>query len=271
MVDRLDELDRGEPKTKRRRPPPREDDDNGGGGGAGANSLEQELQPITEKLQELQSISNELEELQNKYLEDNSKRTYKDIEKHVQQINVIAVDVKGLLTRFSDETTRLAAKGASNTTIRMRKNQFTMLSRRLIDVTKNVWEKENQHQDDVKGQVARRLQIRYTKPDGTTLPDDEAKNMATKLVENNRQDQVFTAALDELERVMRLKDEVLQLEREMLVLHQMFCDLAVLIDDQGCGVEQVDHTVKEAHRNIEAGEADLKLARKYQGKCCAVS
>ncbi len=237
----------------------------------GESEMEFEIRPINSNIEKLRKLNGELEAYQKDYLMDNNKATQKKIDKHVETISQLGVETKELLTRLNNQTQEMKERGASDTIIRMRNNQFTVLSNRLIEVTKGTWDSQNKHNGRVKDMVARRIKIKYTQQDGTTLSDDEARTMAQQLVETNQHDQVFAQAREELQRVMRTYDEMQQVEKSMMQLHQMFCDLQILVNEQGEGIDVVQQSVEKSHARLEKGNADLTQARKHSKSCCTIS
>lgn len=235
------------------------------------SAMEREVAPIHKKLEALRELTAQLEQNQADYLSSGDKKAQARIDATIADLNITGTETKNMITALNERTKHLAAKGASETDLRIRQHVFTSLSKKLIEVTRGAWDMQNEHQMDLKNQVARRLKIRYTNPDGSSgMSDEDAQRLAQKLVQTGNQDQIFLLARDELERAMETRDAVAEIERSMRELHQMFCDLNLLIQDQGEGMDVVQSTVQTAADRVEAGNNDLRLARKYQSKtCCA--
>lgn len=236
------------------------------------SEMEFELRPAKKKLDELRGMTAELEEMQAQYLLTNSKRAQQAVDRKVADISAAALAVRQLIRDIQAETHRLRERGASETMCRIRDNQANMLGKKLLEVTKGAWDMQAAYDGSVRDQVTRRLQIRYTNADGTTMPQAEAQAIAVKLVEANQQDQIFAAARNELSRAMRTQEEVERLERSMRELFVMFQDMSILVETQGEGLLLVERQAERAADNVAAGNRQLHLAKKYQrSRCCTAS
>lgn len=67
--------------------------------------------------------------------------------------------------------------------------------------------------------------------------------------------------------------DVLKLEQSVAELHQLFLDFALLTEQQGEALDQIEYQVRAAGEYVESGNADIRFAIKYQTqlrrrKCC---
>ena len=235
-------------------------------------TLGPELDPIYARLESLRGHTLRLEELQLAYLADNERRTQRKIEAAMNAINKDALEVKALMGRFEQSTQHMAAEGRVQANIiEMRKNQHSNLGKKLVEYTKNAWTMQRDHEKKRTKQAATRLKMRFagtTAPDGSVgMADDEAERIAAQLVQTGNDDQLFVLARDELERAMATKDQVLEIERAMRELYQMFCDLNVLVVEQGESMNEVERLVKSTTKNVVKGNKELKKAKKHQRAC----
>ena len=58
--------------------------------------------------------------------------------------------------------------------------------------------------------------------------------------------------------------DVLKLEQSVAELHQMFLDFALLTEQQGEMLDQIEYQVKAAGEYVEEGNVDIKKAIQYQ-------
>lgn len=238
----------------------------------GTVALRGEIDPIQSNLEELRAKTRKLEDLQYEYLADNDKRTQKKIERIVDSINKQALATKELIVIFGRKTDEMehngGKRGADRGTIEMRRNQFQGCGRNLVEVTKGAWDMQHEHDSKRTNQVSKRLQARFTDDDGRQLmAPEEAQSIAKRLVASGNEDQMFSLARDELEKAMERKEAVLEIERSMRELYQMFCDLNVLVMDQGEGMDSMEKNVESANNAIRKGQKDLHKAKKHQSKC----
>ena len=69
--------------------------------------------------------------------------------------------------------------------------------------------------------------------------------------------------------------DVLKLEQSVAELHQMFLDFALLTEQQGELLDQIEYQVKSAGEYIEDGNTDIQYAIQYQKEirkryCCLI-
>ena len=70
--------------------------------------------------------------------------------------------------------------------------------------------------------------------------------------------------------------DVLKLEQSVAELHQLFLDFALLTEQQGEALDQIEYQVRAAGEYVESGNADIRYAIKYQTElrrrycCCCV-
>jgi len=79
--------------------------------------------------------------------------------------------------------------------------------------------------------------------------------------------------LDEVNRIKEKHQDILRLERSMADLHQMFQEIAVLVDQQGEMLDAIEVHVHTAKNYTKKAEENLQKARKAQHKagrwmCC---
>lgn len=242
-------------------------------------SLGPELEPIHAKLDSLKTHTLRLEDLQLQYLAEGEKRTQKKIENAINCINKDALAVKALIGTFEQKTQQMIqASGGllQQNIIDMRNNEIGHCGKKLVEYTKGAWDMQKEHEKKRTNQAARRLKVRFANDttcggrDGkgeAGISDEDAQRIAAQLVQTGNDDQLFLLARDELEKAMATRDAVLEIERSMRELYQMFCDLNVLVVEQGKGVDEVGKMVHKASKNMEKGNKELKAAKRHQKAC----
>ncbi|XP_046705353.1 syntaxin-3a isoform X4 [Silurus meridionalis] len=145
--------------------------------------------------------------------------------------------------------------------IRIRKSQHAVLSRKFVDVMTKYNEAQVDFRDKSKGRIQRQLEIT-----GKVTTDEELEEM---LEGGNAA--VFTAgivdsgiskqALNEIE--SRHKD-IVRLESSIKELHDMFVDIAMLVESQGGIIDRIESNMDQSVGFVERAVADTKKAAKYQ-------
>jgi t-SNARE complex subunit (syntaxin) len=136
------------------------------------------------------------------------------------------------------------------------------LTRKFIDEMKNYQNSQTKYKNDVKKKVTRQVQI--VKPDATDEEIEGGRDALYReqVLAGGVNDQVQTA----YNKVAGKYQDVLAIEQSVAELHQMFLDMALLTEQQGELLDQIEHQVKEAADYTEEGNVDLVESIEYQKK-----
>lgn len=127
---------------------------------------------------------------------------------------------------------------------------------------------QQKYKSDIKKKVARQVQI--VKPDAT---DEEID--AVMRSEGGRdalyREQILAGGVNDQVKTTYAKvagkyQDVLALESSVAELHQMFLDFALLTEQQGELLDQIEFQVKQAADYVEDGNIDVYEAIEYQKK-----
>lgn len=198
----------------------------------------------------------------------------------VAETNKKAANSKQLLQKLKEQTDSLKEQrgkgGAAE--LRVRENLVTTLTRKFVEVMKEYQAAQQKYKTDVKKKVKRQVQI--VKPDATS------EEVEAVLRSGGGSGEVFKHAIlkgeasDSIRNAfMTVADkyqDVLTLEASVAELHQMFLDFALLTEQQGELLDQIEFQVNNAGEYIDDGNADMAQAIEYQisirkkQACCAV-
>jgi syntaxin 1B/2/3 len=70
--------------------------------------------------------------------------------------------------------------------------------------------------------------------------------------------------LDTVQEIQGRYDAAREVERSLLELHQVFLDMAVMVEAQGERMDDIEHHVTSASHYVKDGNRELKCARQYQ-------
>ncbi|XP_063352874.1 syntaxin 3b isoform X3 [Pelmatolapia mariae] len=189
-------------------------------------------------------------------------KTQEDLEAITNDIKKLANGARNKLKTIernleSEEQERVSAD------TRIRKSQHAVLSRKFVEVMTKYNEAQVDFRERSKGRIQRQLEIT-----GKATTDEELEEM---LEGGNAA--VFTAgiidsgiskqALNEIE--ARHKD-IVRLESSIKELHDMFVDIAMLVESQGDLVENIEQNISKSVDHIEAAKEQTKKAVRYQTK-----
>ncbi|XP_076594712.1 syntaxin 3b isoform X1 [Chaetodon auriga] len=190
---------------------------------------------------DLEAITNDIKKMAN-----NARNKLKTIERNLE----------------SEEQERVSAD------MRIRKSQHAVLSRKFVEVMTKYNEAQVDFRERSKGRIQRQLEIT-----GKATTDEELEEM---LESGNAA--VFTAgivdsgiskqALSEIE--ARHKD-IVRLESSIKELHDMFVDIAMLVESQGGMIDRIESNMDQSVGFVERAVADTKKAAKFQQEARRVS
>ncbi|XP_031158946.1 syntaxin-3a isoform X6 [Sander lucioperca] len=187
-------------------------------------------------------------------------KTQDDLEAITNNIKKMANNARNKLKTIernleAEEQERVSAD------MRIRKSQHAVLSRKFVEVMTKYNEAQVDFRERSKGRIQRQLEIT-----GKATTDEELEEM---LESGNAA--VFTAgivdagvskqALSEIE--ARHKD-IVRLESSIKELHDMFVDIAMLVESQGGMIDRIESNMDQSVGFVERAVADTKKAAKFQ-------
>ncbi|KAH7676216.1 syntaxin 1B/2/3 protein [Dioscorea alata] len=102
------------------------------------------------------------------------------------------------------------------------------------------------------------------------VPEEE---VIEKIISEGASEELFSKAISEhgsgkvLETVHEIQDRhdaAKEIERSLLELHQVFLDMAVMVEAQGETMDDIEHHVTNAAQYVKDGAKELKSAKDYQ-------
>ncbi|KAL7569068.1 hypothetical protein ACA910_016911 [Epithemia clementina (nom. ined.)] len=187
----------------------------------------------------------------------------------VDQTNKRAKRTKTLLGLLKEETKKLQDENSiKQSDLRIRDNLLNTLTRKFIDEMKAYQGAQQKYKTDIKKKVTRQVQI--VKPDATEEEIDEVMRSEggrdslyrERILAGGVNDQVKTSYA----KVAGKYQDVLALEQSVAELHQMFLDFALLTEQQGELLDQIEFQVKQAGDYIEDANVDVYESIEYQRK-----
>ncbi|NXG49744.1 STX3 protein, partial [Psilopogon haemacephalus] len=213
---------------------------------------------IEETRQNIDKISENVEEAKKLYSIILSapipeQKTKDDLEQLTTDIKKMANSVRNKLK--SMERNIEQDEDRSSADLRIRKSQHSVLSRKFVDVMTKYNEAQVDFRERSKGRIQRQLEIT-----GKNTTDEELEEMLESgnpsiFTSGIMDSQISKQALSEIEG--RHKD-IVRLESSIKELHDMFVDIAMLVENQN----NMDQSVGFVERAV----ADTKKAVKYQSE-----
>ncbi|XP_045475453.1 syntaxin-1A-like isoform X3 [Harmonia axyridis] len=152
----------------------------------------------------------------------------------------------------------------SSADLRIRKTQHSTLSRKFVEVMTEYNRTQTDYRERCKARIQRQLEIT-----GRQTTNEELEEM---LEQGNPA--VFTQGIimETQQAKQTLADiearhaDIIKLENSIRELHDMFMDMAMLVENQGEMIDRIEYHVEHAVDYVQTATQDTKKALKYQSK-----
>ncbi|XP_062489946.1 syntaxin-3-like [Pezoporus occidentalis] len=187
--------------------------------------------------------------------------TKDDLEQLTADIKKMANSVRNKLKSMERSIEQDEVRSSAD--LRIRKSQHSVLSRKFVDVMTKYNEAQVDFRERSKGRIQRQLEIT-----GKNTTDEELEEMLESgnpsiFTAGIMESQMSKQALSEIEG--RHKD-IVRLESSIKELHDMFVDIAMLVENQGSMIDRIESNMDQSVGFVERAVADTKKAVKYQSE-----
>eukprot|EP00775_Hariotina_reticulata_P007707 gene7707-7906_t len=180
----------------------------------------------------------------------------------IDKMNETAQQKKGQGIGSASERTRTSITAGLKKKLKDHMKEFSDLRQKIMDESRQV------------------VQRRVFTVTGQTLPEEEIDRM----IETGEAETIFQKAileqgrgrvLDTLAEIQERNRAVKDLEASLLELHQIFLDMAVLVEAQGEMLDNIEKQVMRSVEYVQSGTSALQDAKMLQKKtrkwmCCAI-
>jgi syntaxin 1B/2/3 len=192
----------------------------------------------------------------------------KRMEKDIDEVGKIARSVKAKLEAINkDNLANRQKPGCEKGTgvDRARMNMTNALTKKFRDIMTEFQTLRQRIQDEYREVVERRvITVTGSRPDEETIDH---------LIETGNSEQIFQNAIQEmgrgqvlntLEEIQERHDAVKEIEKKLLDLHQIYLDMAVLVEAQGEILDNIENQVTNAVDHVRSGTDALQTAKSLQ-------
>ncbi|ORC92243.1 uncharacterized protein TM35_000044570 [Trypanosoma theileri] len=255
--------------------------------------INDETKYIFSTLNDIRQLMTTLTLLHKTRLLDSSNEKREVVHNTMEEIRLMCHSCREMIINYDHHTQEKEeelAKGipSMNTAeIRMRYNIAAFMEYQLMAEVRSVWMEQKKHEEKLIEATARRIKARFlltqsskssdnnnnnnrATDDSFVLEESELREIAQQILATGNEGRLFFLARDELERVMRTRDAVLELEREMQDLLNLFSDLFFLVNEQHDRLLKVQENVQKSNENLERGMRQLTEAKHHEKSCCNV-
>jgi t-SNARE complex subunit (syntaxin) len=179
-----------------------------------------------------------------------------------------AQEVKKMLSAMQETTRELRSSDGESAVVRIREQQHANLSRKFLNYMKTYQSMQEEYQTQFKTRMKRTIRIVNDKVTEEEVDELISKPEITpqdlyqaelKLTDNQKHTLDATYA-----EVVDTHNDILELERAMNEVHQLFMDFATILAEQEELIDSIAHNVMKANEYVEKGIDNLKGAKKYQ-------
>jgi len=175
--------------------------------------------------------------------------------------NSVRKKLKTIQTQIEQEEAQ--PEGKQSTDLRIKKTQHSTLSRTFIKVMNEYNQEQNTYRDRCKMRIERQLGII-----GKAATDNEIEDMIEKS-KNGESVPIFTGINMDAQQTREIEarhNDILQLEKSIKELHDLFMDMCTLVQEQGDMVDRIENNVFATQDYVEKAVTHTKQAVVYQTK-----
>jgi len=236
---------------------------------AGGAFMEEFFEQVEEIRTNIEKIAANVEEVKKKHSailsapqpDDKDKE---ELEELMAEIKKTANKVRGKLKVIEQNIEQEENSNRTSADLRIRKTQHATLSRRFVEVMSDYNTTQTDYRERCKGRIQRQLEIT-----GRSVQGEELENML-----ESGNPAVFTQGIvmetqqakQSLADIEARHRDIIKLENSIRELHDMFVDMAMLVESQGEMIDRIEFNVEKSVDYVDTAVADTKKALKYQSK-----
>ncbi|XP_051164168.1 syntaxin-1A isoform X2 [Leptopilina boulardi] len=225
-----------------------------------------EVEEIREMIDKIQTNVEEVKKKHSAILSapQTDEKVKMELEDLMADIKKTANKVRAKLKVIEQNIEQEEHTNKSSADLRIRKTQHSTLSRKFVEVMTEYNRTQTDYRERCKGRIQRQLEIT-----GRTTTNEELEEM---LEQGNPA--VFTQGIimETQQAKQTLADiearhaDIVKLENSIRELHDMFMDMAMLVESQGEMIDRIEYHVEHAVDYVQTATQDTKKALKYQSK-----
>ncbi|KAJ7988465.1 hypothetical protein DPEC_G00323840 [Dallia pectoralis] len=225
------------------------------------------LKQVEEVRRLIHKISSQVEEVVKKHsailaAPKPEERTKDELEQLTNEIKSNANTVRAKLKAMQNRVPEDENANTASVDQRIQNNQQTNLMRWFVDVMTGYNETQLSFREKCKGRIQRQLEIT-----GKLTTDEELEeilqsgNPAIFTCDLISDSQITRQALNEIE---SRHEDIIRLESSIRELHEMFVDMAMLVESQGEMINNIEKNVSSAAEYVGMASVKTKQAVRYQ-------
>ncbi|OMO76550.1 hypothetical protein CCACVL1_15579 [Corchorus capsularis] len=187
-----------------------------------------------------------------------------DVEQVLKRVKIIKGKLEGL--ECSNAASRnVPGCGPGSSADRTRTSVVSGLGKKLKDLMDDFQGLRARMQSEYKETVERRyFTITGQKADEDTIENLISSGESESFLQRAIQEQGRGQIMDTISEIQERHDAVKEIEKNLIELHQIFLDMAALVEAQGHQLNDIESHVAHASSFVRRGTENLQEAREYQ-------
>ncbi|CAG6002245.1 unnamed protein product [Menidia menidia] len=257
MKDRMQELRHGKETTE-------EEDEVAVGMDKGF--MDEFFEQVEEIRGFIESLAEKVEEVKRKHSAilaspNPDEKTKAELEDLMADIKKLANKVRSKLKSIQQTIEQEEGQNRSSADLRIRKTQHSTLSRKFVEVMSEYNTTQSDYRERCKGRIQRQLEIT-----GRNTTNEELESMLESdnpaiFTSGIIMDNITQQAMNEIE---TRHNEIIKLENSIRELHDMFMDMAMLVESQGGLVHNIERSVLGAQEYVEEAKERIPKCKKFK-------
>lgn len=225
-----------------------------------------EVEDIRENITRMQENVEEVKKTHSAILSapQSDDKVKQHLEDMMADIKKSANRVRAKLKQMESGIEQLEQVNMMSAEFRIRKTQHSMLSQKFVEVMTDYNKTQTDYRERCKARIQRQLEIT-----GRSTTTEEVEEML-----ESGNPAIFTQGImtDTQQAKQTLADiearhaDIIKLENSIRELHDMFMDMAMLVESQGEMIDRIEFHVSGALEYVEEAVKDTKKAMEYQRK-----
>lgn len=225
-----------------------------------------QVEEIRENIDKIQANVEEVKKKHSAILSapQTDEKVKQELEDLMADIKKTANKVRAKLKVMEQNIEQLEQTQMMSADFRIRKTQHSMLSQKFVEVMTDYNKTQTDYRERCKARIQRQLEIT-----GRMTTNEELEEML-----ESGNPAIFTQGIimETQQAKQTLADiearhaDIIKLENSIRELHDMFMDMAMLVESQGEMIDRIEYHVEHARDYIETAKQDTKKALVYQSK-----
>lgn len=231
--------------------------------------MEQFFEQVDEIRQMIDKIAENVDEVKKKHsailsAPQTDDKMKQELEELMADIKKTANKVRGKLKVIDQNIEQEEHSNTTSADLRIRKTQYSTISRKFIETMNDYNKAQIDYRDGCKSRIKRQMEIT-----GRSTTNEELEDML-----ESGNPAIFTQGIimetqqakQSLKDIEARHEDIMKLENSIRELHDMFMDMAMLVESQGEMIDRIEYNVEQSVDYIETAKSDTKKAVKYQSK-----